>query len=262
MEAVLALMAIGWTPALVKAVGFKILNDILKYVRQDVLDGPTYRLFADMIVHASDEQIPREHTQWRIWRQLIIRFHLFEISDIKAWAAPISRFRSRGIRSPLCLQRIPYAELIAADWELPHPDMIIWIWQAARRDSAPCHFERPHAEITPPDDFQTLIRTLRTDHVADTGIGLEYASLGREFGLAPNFEALSMANKVRFLHELSIEPTRILKFLDLGARRNTLRAFSGPLRSAASGMQSYLNFCTFQHLAPDEEIFPFGIQFW
>ena len=255
MEAVLSMMALDWTPALVRAVGFKLLNDVLKYVRQDVLDGPTYRLFADMIVHASDEQIPLEHTQWRIWRQLLIRFHLFEVTDIKAWVALIARFDSRGIRSPLCLQRIPYTELMAADWELPHPVMLIWIWQATRRDSSPCHISRPHAEFTPPDDSQALIATIRTDSVEGADIGLEYANLGREFGLAPNFEALSMANKLLILHKRKIEPTRILKFWGMGARRNALRAFAGSLRPAASGMQSYLNLCTFGLLAPDYGVF-------
>ena len=133
--------------------------------------------------------------------------------------------------------------------------MIIWIWQAARRDSAPCHASRPHAEFTPPDDFQALILNLRTDSVGDTEIGMEYAATGREFGLEPNFESLPMARKLLFLHERGIEPTRILKFLDLGARRNTLRAFAGSLRPAASGMQSYLNFCTFRLATPD---FPRG----
>ena len=28
----------------------------------------------------SDESVPTEHTQWRIWRQLIIRSHLFELA--------------------------------------------------------------------------------------------------------------------------------------------------------------------------------------
>ena len=32
-DAVLATMAIDWTPALVKAVGFKPLNDVIKYFR-------------------------------------------------------------------------------------------------------------------------------------------------------------------------------------------------------------------------------------
>ena len=77
-----------------------------------------------------------------------------------------------------------------------------------------------------------------------TAIGEEYANLEREFGTTSDFEILSHANKVRAIHERRVEPTRILKFLDLGDRRNTMRAFSGSLRPTASGVQSYLNFFT------------------
>ena len=112
---------------------------------------------------------------------LLIRFHLFEVKGVKAWGAPISRLDARGIRSPLCLQRIPYAELVAAGWELPHPDMSIWIWQTARRDSSPFRITGPHSERTPPDDFRRLIRPLQTDNIVDTDIGEIYSGMGREF---------------------------------------------------------------------------------
>ena len=43
-DAVLAMMAIDWAPALAKAVGFKPLNEVLKYVREDVFGPDQYRL--------------------------------------------------------------------------------------------------------------------------------------------------------------------------------------------------------------------------
>ena len=173
---------------------------------------------------------------------------------MKAWVALISRFDSRGVRPPSCLQQIPYAELIAADWELPHPDMLIWIWQAARYDSSPCLIARPHAEFTPPDDFRGMIRSLRTDSADRTDIGAEYTTTGRECGLPENFGLLSMSGKLEALNARLIEPTRILRSLDLGGKRNTLMAFSGSLRPSASGMQSYLYFCKFG-LSPHDSNF-------
>ena len=82
--------------------------------------------------------------------------HLFEVTDINALVALISLSDSRGARAPLFLRRIPYIELMAADWELPHPDILIWIWQAARHDSAPCLISRPHGECAPSGDSQGL----------------------------------------------------------------------------------------------------------
>ena len=49
-------------------------------------------------------------------------------------------------------------------------------------------------------------------------------------------------------------PDAILELFTLGAKRNTLRAFAGSLRPAASGMLSYLNFCIFA----DKPVFPVG----
>ena len=100
MDDVLPMMATGLAPSLVRAGGFMPLNGVLKYARQDVPDAPTYRLLEDTIARASDEQVPSGHTQWRIWRQLLIRFRLFEVTDIKSWVALITRSDSRGIGPP------------------------------------------------------------------------------------------------------------------------------------------------------------------
>ena len=125
--------------------------------------------------------------------------------------------------------------------------MLIWIWQAARHYSSPFLITRPRAEFTPPGDFQGLILSPRTDIVDHADIGEEYARIGREFGLPANFELLPIADKMDALNARIIEHARILRFLELGAKRNTHMAFDGPLMHAAPNMQSYLDFCKFGH---------------
>ena len=107
MDSVLSIMAIGWAPSLATAVGVNQSNDVLKYARQGVLDAPTYRPTDDMIVRASGEKIPLGRTQWRIRLQLLTRFHLSDVADIKSRGALISRFGSRGIR-PRCVSNGPH----------------------------------------------------------------------------------------------------------------------------------------------------------
>ena len=63
--------------------------------RKGVLDALTYRLFADTTVRAPDGQFPLGRTQWRIWRQLLARFHISGEADIMARGAPLSRFDAR-----------------------------------------------------------------------------------------------------------------------------------------------------------------------
>ena len=131
---------------------------------------------------------------------------------------------------------------MAADWELPHPDMPIWIRQAARRDSSTCLISRPHGEFAPEEDSERLFSSIGTDSVETTAIGDEYAHLCREFGLKSDCEMLPNANKVMALHERQIEPTRIIKFKALGARGGHASGLFGLVTPDSSGMQRYRNF--------------------
>ena len=116
-QAVLSLMSLNWAPSVLKAIGSRPLNLLLRRLRDDVLPAEVYRSFADMIVRATDEALPNLHSPRILWRALITRFHLYEISDFGDWISLIARFDARGIRSPLCLRRIPVGELIKPDWE-------------------------------------------------------------------------------------------------------------------------------------------------
>lgn len=103
-----------------------------------------------MRVRATDVSIPLHHTQWVVWKETNSRLRLLEVSDIRARVALIARFDTRGVRSPKCIGQIPFAELTAADWELHHPDMIIWVWQAARKGSVKFRATQPIADFAHP----------------------------------------------------------------------------------------------------------------
>ena len=88
-----------------------------------------------MLAHAADDTIPIYATAWRIWYELIIRFHLFEIADVREWITLVARFDFNGIRTPHCLARMPFEELSRIEWEFPSPDTILLTWHASRQDS-------------------------------------------------------------------------------------------------------------------------------
>ena len=244
-EALSALMAAEWSPATVRSIGSKALNRLLHLVRSDVMKGEEYRNFADMITLAADPAQPSFHGQWDLWKSAITRFHLYEIAEQGDWKGLVAQLDGRGVLSPLHLQMIPFAELIKADWELSHPDMLIWLWQAAREDDGPNRPNLPFRLHTPSPDLQELIVPLRKKHIDSTHIALDYSAMKVSLGLPASFDGLSNANKCGLLERSGAEQLAILRLLNLGAQRNTLRAFAGSLRPAASGMQSYLNFCAF-----------------
>ena len=194
-DAVLALMSIEWAPSIAQAIGSRDLNRLLHYIRQDVLPADEYRIFADMIAHATDETRTFEHAQWALWRGAIIRYYLFEISPLRGWISLVARLDSRGIRTPTDLARCEFSDLEATDWQLPHPDMLIWLWQGARQGNTTRPPATSHRPLSSAADLQSLILSLRTDDIRLTGGVRDYEALKRELGLPRDFEALSQAAK-------------------------------------------------------------------
>ena len=134
-KAVTALMAIEWATDLATAVGSKRANRLLRASRNERFPTDEYELWRDMMIYSTGESAPIQHTQWVVWRKLIARFRLCEIADIKALMRLVARFDKRCIRAPGCLARIPFDQLMAAEWKIPHPDMLVWILQVAMQDA-------------------------------------------------------------------------------------------------------------------------------
>ena len=248
--AVLSLMAFDWTPSLAMIIGSRDLNRIFRLLRDGDIPPDEYILFRDTITHATDESVPLQHTQWRIWHELIVRFHLFEIAPIADWVSLIARLDSRGIRTPGCLHGIPFSDFAKTDWESGNTDMILMLWQAARTLVTRGATSAKGLIVPDSTDLQNLIFSLRKDHISSTDTIREYESLKRELDIPPGYENLTAAAKADALNRPDIRPTERLKVLDLAARMNVIRAFAGSLRPAASGMQSYLNFCHFARREP------------
>ena len=108
-----------------------------------VFDSEEYTLFWNMIIFATDDEVLLERTQRHRWRTLMVRYHVFEFTDVRHCVALIVRFDTRGIRAPRRLKMVPVSEPIAAEWELERPDMVLMISQAARIDT------NPHAKSLP-----------------------------------------------------------------------------------------------------------------
>ena len=95
-------------------------------------------------------------------------------------------------------------------------------------------------------EFQNAICSIRTEFLAGADICRMFDALwGGGFRLPANFEALPHSNKRLKLNEAGLFPGQINELLSLSAQRNTVRALAGSLRPAASGVQSYKNFCGF-----------------
>ena len=103
----------------------------------------------------------------------------------------------------------------------------------------------PHRLLCAASDLQSPILSLRTDDINLAGRVREYEDLKHDLGLPPDFERRLQAAKRDAIRSINARPGEIHQLFSLGARRNTIRAFAGSLRPAASGMQSRLNCCIF-----------------
>ena len=189
--AVLALMSIEWTPGLARAVGSTPINKLLQRFRNDpIFSSDEYLIFKDMLLHATDDTIPIFATNWRIWHELIIRFHLFEIADVLEWVALVARFDSKGIRTPRCLARMPFGELSRVDWGCSSPVTIFLTWQAARQDYGGVPVTAVGQEPPSLRGFQNLTDSIQTESIADTTALMHYREARLSHGLPPDYESL------------------------------------------------------------------------
>ena len=176
-DAALALMSIDWAPSIAKAIGSRDLNRLLLYIRQDILPADEYRIFADMIAHSADESRPFEHAQWALWRGVIVRYHMFEISPLRDWVALVARLDTKGLRTPADLALVDFQDLESTDWQLTHPDTLIWLRQGANQDVTAHPPSSSHQPLCSDSDLQSLIFSLRADEIDFTGTVRDYEAL-------------------------------------------------------------------------------------
>ena len=88
-------MAFDWAPSLARRIGSRDLNLFFRLLRDGTIPSGEYVLVRDVITHNAGESASLQHTQWRIWCELIARYHLFEIAPIADCVSLISRLDSR-----------------------------------------------------------------------------------------------------------------------------------------------------------------------
>lgn len=120
-KALEASMAIAWAADLTEAVGSARICRLLQAMRKEHFAMEEYEPPREMLIRATDEKAPILHTQWVVCGE----------AD-----NAVSPFRNHGHRKLDggqlfdsaratfgCLAGIPFNQLIAAEWELPQPDM-------------------------------------------------------------------------------------------------------------------------------------------
>ena len=176
---------------------------------------------------------------------VIVKHHLYEMSSLRDWAALVARLDTRGTRTPADLGRIRFSDLSDREWKMGNPDMLLWLWQGGRHAMSDLPIVHPRHTPGAASDLQALILPLTRDDIRDTEADSDYVQMKLDFNLPSNFELLPQAGRLAALQAADMPDFEVIRFCNRDFYRNTIRAIAGSMRSAASGMQSYLNFCQF-----------------
>ena len=81
-------------------------------------------------------------------------------------------------------------------------------------------------EPPPLTDLQNLDDSIRAECISDTAVLCDYREDRLLLGLPPDYESFAAAKKMARLRDSGADQLDIARFLTLGAKRNTLRAFA------------------------------------
>ena len=225
----------------------------MQKLRQSKLPKQTYNDLLNQPKSAWADETNVLPDLWELWRALVMEFHLHDHAPISTWSALIENIQSEGIQSPEQLTDLTLGKVRAKYRMGAIPDMPQIMWKAANRQ---CRALVPTQtiNITCPTNVEILLAQIRAKNIDDTGISQARRALAIRVGAPANYDQLTPGNKTKWLVNSPAPSLLLDEFTAKGRERelNVLRATQGSLRSVASGIRSYANFCT----ARDRPWFP------
>ena len=104
-----------WSKELILKVGSKPINDILDCIKATDLDRSKVGVFRKISHTAFFGQSEVFPVKWEIWRDLITRYHLFEVIPFASWAKLLFKVESLKIDNPLDLGGLNFQEVVSVD---------------------------------------------------------------------------------------------------------------------------------------------------
>ena len=104
-----------WTKELIVKVGSKPINDFLDCIKSTKLERPKVNILRKTFHSAFYDQTEIFPSKWEIWKDLITRYHLFEIVPFASWAKLLFRVESLRINTPLDLGELNQTEVVSID---------------------------------------------------------------------------------------------------------------------------------------------------
>ena len=245
------LYAVDWTGKVLAIVGVEKIRKLLCLLRSSNLGKENYAKIHAHLTRSlilPDTIAPRE---WGIWTDLINRYNLYEADSLEAWAGWAVKLQNSRVWNPADLSTLDKEEIFALCDHLVGRGVLILLWQAAR-----CFFEYRRKDQLPlridliNKDIDALLRKFQKHTLADTEIYKEYGRLRGALGLPSDFDDLSPMNRTHALALAQAGGQDCRTFPKAAGKLNLLRSVQGSLQSVASGIRSYVKYCSIFNWTP------------
>ena len=232
-----------WTKELIIKVGSKPINDFLNCIKSTTMVRPRQNTLRKIFNSAYYDQTEIFPAKWEIWKDLITRYHLFEIVPFASWAKLLFRVESLRINTPLDLGELSQTEALTIDTAQEAKGNIILLWQACLcwKENNPKGSSDIRDRLS--EDVHKMLLSLRVDNLCETKYFKEWIRLREVIGLDESYNDLMPNARVRALANAKVDKGVIEDFLRLGVEINHLRSVAGSLRCVSSGIHSYISFC-------------------
>ena len=255
------LMTIEWTLPTIRLIGSNLLNNTLRLLRSTTPPSEKYRTFAKTVtegIRKLEQELPEG---WYLW---LLRREKFAVTDL------IPMDKIRAITNGL-------ADIqILTPWELalntktginyirsqdPSLEGIEIIWRSAKSWIDYIDTPRTTPLITSADQVLELISSIKAERIYLSQVSIENNRRKRQLDLPESYDKLTPSGKTKAIADLRPSAQGLTQFLDSQARINILRGVQGSLRSVASGITSYVKFCSAVMTTPFPVI-PLTINRW
>ena len=249
-KALSPLKTIDWTVHTIRIVGSKELNEILRLLRSTKLSSAKYRNFADILKSGIERMERNLPDGWDLWMMVLARYSAQEILSPNHLRDLITGLTKNEISTPWELAlytKVGMLNLLNHD---PSLEGIELLWQTAKSWADYIDPPRTTPKITSEKEVWELINSIKAKTIDETKLSTQNTSLKQRLQLPENYDKLTPMGKTKAIATLGPSAPGLLDYLDSQAKINILRGAQGCLRSVASGITSYVKFCSAVQATP------------
>ena len=243
-RAIRPLKTIEWDVQTIRIIGSRGLSKTLCLLRITKLSYGRYRNFADTI-NSGIIQMERNLPQgWYLWTMALAKYSAQEILPPNRLRDLIGSLTTNEITTPWGLALYTKTGMLNLLQRDPSLEGVELLWRTAKSWTEYIAPPRTQPKFTSVDEVWGLISSIKAKTIDETKLSTNNEKLKHQLNLPENYDKLTPMGKTKAIAVLGPSAPGLTDCLDSQAKINVLRGVQGCLRSVASGITSYVRFCS------------------